>query len=107
MFSNPVCYNGSHVKQKGSGTSYQFVFRLSNIFRSSPLVMYYLAVFDALIQRSFLLNAKRFLSYSKNYMKYLGEDSLIICCTDSQDNYAKSIGRQNNNNNPKVSGRHI
>ena len=37
----------------------------------------------------------------KLFMKALGEGNLIFCCTDSRENYFGSVGRQNNNNDPK------
>ena len=48
---NPVPFNGqSYLKQKGSGTSDQSLFRLQNKFRKIPLlVMYYLTKFDDVI----------------------------------------------------------
>ena len=48
FLSNPVLFNGqSYLKQKGSGTSDQLLFRLQNKFRKIPLsVIYYLTRFD-------------------------------------------------------------
>ena len=48
FLSNPVPFNGqSYLKQKGSGTSDQSLFRLRNKFRKIPfLVIYYLTKFD-------------------------------------------------------------
>ena len=37
----------------------------------------------------------------------LGEDNLVIGCTGSRENNVGSVGRDNNNNNPKFPGRHI
>ena len=64
FLSNPVPFNGqSYQKQKGPGTSDQSLFKLQNKFRKIPLlVIYYLTKFDDVI------NLKRFLSYSKNYI---------------------------------------
>ena len=31
----------------------------------------------------------------------LGEGNLNFCCTDSRENFFRSVGGQNNNNNPK------
>ena len=31
----------------------------------------------------------------------LGEGNLIFCCMGSQESYFRSVGQQNNNNNPK------
>ena len=61
---NPVPFNGqSYLKQKGSGTSEQALFRLQSKFRSIPLlVIYYLNKFD---------DIKQFLSYSKNCISNL------------------------------------
>ena len=63
FISNPVPFNGqSYLKQKGSGTSDQSLFRLLNKFwKISLLVIYYLTKF-------WLCNIKWFLSYSKNYI---------------------------------------
>ena len=51
FLSNPVPFNGqSYLKQKGSGTSDQSLFRLQNKFRKIPLlVIYYLTKFDDII----------------------------------------------------------
>ena len=51
VLSNPVPFNRqNHQKQKGPGTSDQWLFRLQNKFRKIPLrVMYYLAKFDDVI----------------------------------------------------------
>ena len=43
----------------------------------------------------------------QNAKSNLGEGSLIFCCTGSQKNYFRSVGRQNDNNNPQFKGRHI
>ena len=61
---NPVPFNGqSYLKQKGSGTSEQALFRLQSEFRNIPLlVIYYLNKFD---------DIKQFLSYSKNCISNL------------------------------------
>ena len=37
----------------------------------------------------------------------LGEGNLIFCCTGSRENFVRSVGRQNNNNNAKFQGRYI
>ena len=52
FLSNPVSFNGqSYLKQKGSGTSDQSLFRLPNNFRKIPLlVIYYLIKFDDILQ---------------------------------------------------------
>ena len=51
VLSNPVSFNRqNYQKQKGSGTSDQWLFRLQNKFRKIPLlVMYYLTKFDDVI----------------------------------------------------------
>ena len=48
FLSNPVPFNGqSYLKQKGSGTSDQSLFRLQSKFRKIHLlVIYYLTKFD-------------------------------------------------------------
>ena len=48
FLSNPVPFNGqSYLKQKGSGTSDQSLFRLQNKFKNIFLfVIYYLTKFD-------------------------------------------------------------
>ena len=52
-------------QQKGPGTSDQLLFRLQNKFRKIPLlVMHYLTKF----YKPIMINIKRFLSYSKNYI---------------------------------------
>ena len=55
FLSNPVPFNEqSYQKQKGPGTSNQFLFRLQNKFRKIPLlVIYYLTKFDDIILSSF------------------------------------------------------
>ena len=61
LLSSPVPFNRqNYQKQKGPGTSDQWLFRLQDKFRKIPLlVMYYLTKFD---------DIKQFLSYSKNYI---------------------------------------
>ena len=51
FLSNPVPFNRqNNQKQKGPGTSDQWLFRLQNKFRKIPLlVMYYLTKFDDVI----------------------------------------------------------
>ena len=51
FLSNPAPFNGqSYLKQKGHGTSDQWLFRLQNKFRKIPLlVIYYLTKFDDVI----------------------------------------------------------
>ena len=51
VLSNPVSFNRQNCqKQKGSGTSEQWLFRLRNKFRKIPLlVIYYLMKFDDVI----------------------------------------------------------
>ena len=51
FLSNPVPFNGqSYLKQKGSGTSDQSLFRLKNEFTKIPLlVLYYLTKFDGIM----------------------------------------------------------
>ena len=51
FLSNPVPFNGqSYLKQKGHGTSDQWLFKLQNKFRKIPLlVTYYLSKFDDII----------------------------------------------------------
>ena len=48
FLSDPVPFNGQkYQKQKGPGTSHQFLFRSQNKFRTNPLfVIYYLTKFD-------------------------------------------------------------
>ena len=48
FLSNPVPFNGqSYLKQKGSGTSDQSLFRLQNKFKNINLLfIYYLTKFD-------------------------------------------------------------
>ena len=55
FLSNTVPFNEqSYQKQKGPGTSNQFLFRLQNKFRKIPLlVIYYLTKFDDIILSSF------------------------------------------------------
>ena len=55
FLSNPVPFNGqSYLKQKGSGTSDQSLFRLQNKFRKIHLlVIYSLIKFDDIIQSGF------------------------------------------------------
>ena len=55
FLSNLVPFNGQrYQKQKGSGTSDQWLFRLQNKFRKiSLLVIYYLTKFDDIIQSGF------------------------------------------------------
>ena len=58
--SNPVPFNGqSYLKQKGSGSSDQLLFRLQNKFRKIPLLLiYYLTKFDDIIKVVFELFQK-------------------------------------------------
>ena len=58
--ANPVPFNGqNYQKQKGYGTNDQSLFRLQNKFKNIPLlVIYYLTMFDDVMQSS----------YSKNYI---------------------------------------
>ena len=60
FLSNPVPFNGqSYLKQKGSGTSDQSLFRLQNKFRKIPLlVIYYLTKFDYIISSGFWVISK-------------------------------------------------
>ena len=55
FLSNPVPFNRqNYQKQKRPGTSDQWLFRLPNKFRKTPLlVMYYMTKFDYVIQSSF------------------------------------------------------
>ena len=57
---NPVPFNGqSYLKQKGSGSSDQLLFRLQNKFRKIPLLLiYYLTKFDDIIKVVFELFQK-------------------------------------------------
>ena len=52
---NPVPFNRqNYEKQKRPGTSDQWLFRLPNKFRKTPLlVMYYMTKFDYVIQSGF------------------------------------------------------
>ena len=60
---NPVTFNGqSYKKQKGSGTSYQLLFRLRNKFSK------YSFICDMLSDQVWWCNVKQFFSYSKNYI---------------------------------------
>ena len=57
FLSNPVPFNGQgYQKQKGSGTSYQCLFRSRNKFRKIPS------------DQVWWCNVKQFLNYSKNYI---------------------------------------
>ena len=53
LFQNPVSFYGNdYEKQKWPGTSYQYLFKMSNMFRSSfSLVIHDMSIFDTLIQR--------------------------------------------------------
>ena len=43
-----------------------------------------------------------------DFIYALGEGNLIFCCTGSQENFLRSVGRQNNKKkNAKPQGRHI
>ena len=54
FLSNPVPFKGrSYQKQKGPGTSDQWLFRLRNKFSISFLVIYYLTKFDGVIYSYF------------------------------------------------------
>ena len=43
----------------------------------------------------------------EEHIRIYGEGNLIFCCKPSWENYFRSVGRQNNNNNPKFQGRYI
>ena len=60
FLSNPVPFNGqNYLKQKGSGTSDQSLFRLQNKFRKIPLfVIHYLTKFDDIIWSGFWVISK-------------------------------------------------
>ena len=75
FLSNLVLFNRqNYEKQKGSGTSYQSLFRLQSKFKNIPLLfIYYLTKFDDL---------KQFLSYPKNYVCKFVDDTM---------NYSTSI----------------
>ena len=63
FLSNPALFNGqNYEKQKGSGNSYQALFRLQNKFRKIFLLVMYLP------DQVWWCNIKRFFSYSKNHI---------------------------------------
>ena len=39
-------------------------------------------------------------------MQWQDEGNLTFCCMGTRENYFGSVGRQNDNNNPKLLGRH-